>query len=117
MQENRTFDTYFGMLNPYKVANNFSVGDDGVTYLVDGIDDKLTTFKNQYNGKTFLPFKLTTSCVDDMSSDWLASPKDVTNNNNYTASRKINMEGFVGQAAGYAQRLRRLRLRQRRAHR
>ena len=38
-----------------------------------------------------------------MSSDWEASPKDVTNSNNFTASRKINMEGFVGQAAGYAQ--------------
>jgi phospholipase C len=103
LQENRTFDAYFGMLNPYKIANNFSVGDNGVTYLVDGIDDKLTTFKNQYNGKTFLPFKLTTSCVDDMSSDWLASPKDVSNSNDYSASRKINMEGFVDQAAGYAQ--------------
>jgi phospholipase C len=103
LNENRTFDTYFGMLNPYRVANNYNVGDDGVTYNVDGIDDKLTTFTNQYNGKTFLPFKLTTACVDDMSSDWLASPKDVTNNTDYSISRKINMEGFVGQAAGYAQ--------------
>jgi len=32
MQENRTFDHYFGMLNPYRAANGFSVGDDGVTY-------------------------------------------------------------------------------------
>jgi phospholipase C len=103
LQENRTFDTYFGMLNPYRVANKYNVGDDGVTYSVDGIDDKLTTFTNQYNGKTFLPFKLTTACVDDMSSDWLASPKDVTNNNDYSSTRKINMEGFVDQAAGYAQ--------------
>ena len=45
----------------------------GMTYNVDGIDDKLTTFTNQYNGKTFLPFKLATACVDDMSSDWPAS--------------------------------------------
>ena len=56
MQENRTFDTYFGMLNPYRQANNFDVGDDGVTYDVDGIDDKLSTFTNEYSGKKFLPF-------------------------------------------------------------
>ena len=41
LQENHTFDNYFGMLNPYRVANGYNVGDDGVTYTVDGIDDKL----------------------------------------------------------------------------
>ena len=43
LQENRSFDTYFGMLNPYRMANGWNVGDDGNTYNVDGIDDKLTT--------------------------------------------------------------------------
>src|ERR1700719_440339 len=46
MQENRSFDTYFGMLNPYRKANGWNVGDDGNTYNVDGIDDKLTTTAN-----------------------------------------------------------------------
>ena len=100
LNENRTFDTYFGMLNPYRQANNFSVGDDGVMYNVDGIDDKLTTFTNTYNGKTFLPFKLATACVDDMSSDWPASFLDVSNSESIT--RKITMKYFVQEAAGYA---------------
>jgi len=47
LQENRTFDTYYGMLNSYRQANNFNVGDDGNTYNVDGIDDKLTKFMNE----------------------------------------------------------------------
>jgi phospholipase C len=100
LNENRTFDTYFGMLNPYRLANNFNVGDDGITYNVDGIDDKLTTFTNQYNGKTFLPFKMTTACVDDMSSDWPASFEDVSNS--FSTSRKITMKYFVQEAANYA---------------
>src|ERR1044071_693911 len=40
LQENRSFDTYFGMLNPYRQANGYNVGDDGNTYNVDGTDDK-----------------------------------------------------------------------------
>jgi phospholipase C len=76
------------------------VGDDGVTYNVDGIDDKLTTFTNQYNGRTLLPFKVTTACVDDMSSDWPASFLDVSNSESIT--RKITMKNFVQEAAGYA---------------
>jgi len=88
------------MLNPYRQANSFNIGDDGVAYNVDGIDDKLTTFTNQYNGKTYTPFKLTTSCVDDMSSDWPASYEDVSNSESIT--RKISMKYFVQEAAGYA---------------
>ena len=45
MQENRTFDTYFGMLNPYRAANGFKTCADGVNFCVDGIEDKLATFK------------------------------------------------------------------------
>ena len=30
LQENHTFDNYFGMLNPYREANGWNVGDDGV---------------------------------------------------------------------------------------
>jgi phospholipase C len=46
MQENRTFDEYLGMLNPYREANGYNVGADGNTYDIDGIDDKLTKFNN-----------------------------------------------------------------------
>jgi phospholipase C len=102
LQENHTFDNYFGMLNPYRVANGFNVGDDGNTYTVDGIDDKLTKISNQDDqGDTFSLFKLKSTCVDDESSDFLSSYGDV-NRYNFLTNRPIKMDGFVHNAEGYA---------------
>jgi len=102
MQENRTFDHYFGMLNPYRVANGYSVGDDGVTYNVDGIDDKLSTINNlDDEGQSFNLFKLKSTCIDDDSSAWLPGYGDV-NRYDFTIARAINMDGFVHTAEGYA---------------
>ena len=102
LQENHTFDNYFGMLNPYRKANGYNIGDDGKDYEVDGIDDKLTTFNNKDDaGTSYLLFKFTSTCIDDNSSDWLASFGDV-NINDKSTTRKINMDGFVHNAEGYA---------------
>ena len=102
LQENHTFDNYFGMLNRYRKANGWSVGDDGVDYEVDGIDDKLSAISNEDDqGTSYAPFKFTSTCVDDMSSDWLASYGDV-NRYDFLATRAINMDGFVHDAEGYA---------------
>ncbi len=102
LQENHTFDNYFGMLNPYRKANNFNIGDDGMDYEVDGIDDKLSTISNEDDQGTSYPlFKFATTCVDDMSSDWLASYGDA-NRYNFLATRPILMDGYVHNAEGYA---------------
>jgi len=55
LQENHSFDNYFGMLNPYRQANGWNVGEDGVTYNVDGIDDKLDTISNKDDAGTVYP--------------------------------------------------------------
>ena len=102
LQENHSFDNYFGMLNPYRKANGWNVGDDGKDYKVDGIDDKLTTISNEDDeGTSYSLFKFTSTCVDDMTSDWLASYGDV-NRYNFLATRPILMDGFVHNAEGYA---------------
>jgi phospholipase C len=102
MQENHTFDNYLGMLNPYRKTMGWNKGDDGLEYDVDGIDDKLTTIKNEDDANTFYPlFKLASTCVDDLSSDWLASFGDV-NRYNFSSTRPILMDGFVHDAEGYA---------------
>jgi len=102
MQENRPFDHYFGMLNPYRSANGYNVGDDGVTYTVDGIDDKLSTINNlDDEGQSFNLFKLTSTCIDDNSSSWLPSYGAV-NRYDFSSGRLINMDGFVHTAEGYA---------------
>jgi phospholipase C len=101
LQENRTFDNYFGMLNPYRRANGWSVGDDGRTYLVDGIDDKLNTTNVNDEGVAIPLFKLKTTCIDDASSSWLESYGDV-NRYNFLSTRPILMDGFVHTAEGFA---------------
>jgi len=102
LQENRSFDHYFGMLNPYRRTHNFNVGDDGQVYDVDGIDDKLTAISNQDDeGDTFNLFHATSTCLDDMSSAWLESYGDVSRWD-FTPTRQINMDGFVHTAEGFA---------------
>jgi phospholipase C len=102
LQENRTFDTYFGMLNPFRKANNLSVGDDGKEYDVDGIDDKLSTISNVNDqGQAFQLFHTSSSCLDDMSSAWLESYGDVSRND-FSTTRPILMNGFVHTAQGFA---------------
>ncbi len=102
LQENHTFDAYLGMLNPYRESNGWNIGDDGNTYTVDGIDDKLNTISNQDDeGTSFSLFKFATTCIDDDSSDWLASYGDV-NRYDFLATRPINMDGFVHTGEGYA---------------
>jgi phospholipase C len=102
LQENHTFDNYFGMLNPYRAANNFNVGDDGNTYNVDGIDDKLTKISNESDEGTVYPlFKFTSTCVDDLTSSWLESYGDVSRYD-FSSTRAINIDGFVHTAENYA---------------
>jgi phospholipase C len=102
MQENRTFDHYFGMLNPYRHFFGFNIGDDGNTYDVDGIDDKLGIISNvDDEGQSFTLFKLNSTCIDDDSSAWIQSYGDV-NRYNFSTTRPINMDGFVHIAEGYA---------------
>jgi phospholipase C len=102
MQENRSFDSYFGMLNPYRQAKGWTKGDDGQTYTVDGIDDKLSKFTNYDDeNEPFKLFKLQSTCVDDMTSSWLESYGDV-NRYNFNLNRPMLMDGFVHTAENYA---------------
>ena len=102
LQENHSFDNYFGMLNPYRKANGWNIGDDGKDYEVDGIDDKLNSTSNQDDqGDTFNLFKLKSSCIDDATSSWLESYGDV-NRYNFLPTRPMLMDGFVHTAEGYA---------------
>ena len=108
MQENHSFDNYFGMLDPYRDANDWN-SYDGTTYEVDGLtgttpstDSTMRNFSNTNDqGATFPIFALTSTCVDDESSAWEASYGDV-NTYDFSASRPILMNGFVHNAEGYA---------------
>jgi phospholipase C len=101
LQENHSFDNYFGMLNPYRRTNGWNVGDDGQVYTVDGIDDKLNLSNKDDEGVSYPLFKFRTTCIDDESSAWLESYGDV-NRYNFLTTRPILMDGFVHIAEGFA---------------
>jgi phospholipase C len=102
LQENHSFDDYFGMLNPYRHGNGWDVGADGKTYDVDGIDDKLNTIYNvDDEGTKYYLYKFRTSCIDDDSSAWLSSYGDV-NRYNFASTRPTYMDGYVHTAEGFA---------------
>ena len=102
LQENHTFDNYFGMLNPYRQAHGWDVGANGTRYAVDGIAHKLNTISNEDDeGTSYSLFKFTSTCVDDMSSAWLESYGDV-DRYNFSTTRPIRMDGFVHTAEGFA---------------
>jgi phospholipase C len=114
LQENHSFDDYFGMLNPYRQSHGDAIGDDGVTYDVDGIEDKvngqpynavnksgqiISNNDKQHVAHTLYKFKST--CIDDMSSAWTESFGDVALGD-YPTTRTIRMNGFVSNADGFA---------------
>jgi phospholipase C len=101
MQENHTFDNYFGMLNNYRRDKSMNTGDDGHVYNVDGIDDKLHLSNQTDEGVSIPLYKFKSSCIDDATSDWLASYGDV-NRYNFLTSRPMAIDGFVHNAEGFA---------------
>jgi phospholipase C len=113
LQENHTFDNYFGMLNPYRANNGWDKGTDGTPYSVDGIDDKWNTSylagpgtgtnrtisDNDKTGTPHTLYKFKSTCVDDMSSAWSESYYDVSPTKPTT--RPITLTGFVSTAVGF----------------
>jgi phospholipase C len=112
LQENHTFDDYFGMLNPYRLNHGWNIAPDGND--VDGIDDKINgqTYSAVNNSNqvisnndkqggvhTLYPFKST--CVDDMSSAWEESFGDVSLGN-FLTTRPIRMNGYTSNGDGFA---------------
>jgi phospholipase C len=115
LQENHTFDNYFGMLNNYRENNHYDTGADGTVYTVDGIDDKWNTSylagpgagktrtisNNDQKGNPHKLYKFKSTCVDDMSSAWTESFADASLSD-YVVGRTIKMNGYTSNADGFA---------------
>ncbi len=102
LQENHTFDNYFGQLNPYRAKMKWDVGADGVHYAVDGTDDKLPSIANVNDeGSAYSPFLLKSSCIDDMTAVWTSSYSSISRYD-FSTNRKIASDGFVHTAEGFA---------------
>jgi len=68
LQENRSFDSYFGMLGPYKAS-------EGLANDVDGLD--LNTTLPNTQGQAVHPFHYQTVCTENLSPAWNESHVDV----------------------------------------
>jgi phospholipase C len=92
MQENRSFDAYFGKLNDYRASKG--LGRDA--------DDVETDFTNPADdGDNVSTFHLATSCIFNTSAAWLESHGDA-NRFNLADTDPLLLDGFVHTAGGLA---------------
>ena len=68
LQENRSFDSYFGMLGAYKASL-------GLANDVDGVDPNTTLLTSQ--GQPVQPYHYRTVCTEGLSVGWAYSHQDV----------------------------------------
>lgn len=90
LQENRSFDTYFGQLNGYRTAHGLPADVDGMPANASNPAD---------DGTTVTAFKLNNLCIENMSPAWLESHGDY---NRFEPNGPPLMDGFVHTAAGIA---------------
>ena len=93
MQENRSFDAYFGKINDFRA--NQGLGRD-----LDALDTSFTSPAD--DGDTITNYHLITSCINNTSAAWLVSHGD-SNRFSPSDGNPILIDGYVHTAAGIAQ--------------
>jgi len=92
MQENRSFDAYFGKINDYRAS--LTLGRDA--------DDLETNFTNPADdGDTVTNFHLATSCIYNTTAAWLESHGNA-NRFDLSENAPLLLDGFVHTAGGLA---------------
>lgn len=94
LQENRSFDSYFGQLGPYRAANGFGAASDIDGLLAGGATNLMA------DGTPITSYHLMTSCMENMDPDWLESFGDY--NYGQPGSSVFKGDGFVHNAQGRA---------------
>ena len=92
LQENRSFDSYFSNLNNYRAAHGYSTEVDVASP---------TATQPQDGGALVSRFHIATTCIEELSPNWLESHGDV-NRWNPSSDTAILMDGFVHTAQGIA---------------
>lgn len=100
LQENRSFDSYFGKLDTYRVANGFGQAGD-----VDGLPGSPATSPCDaahgcqigIDGNPMTVFHLKSACFDNLDPDWLPSHGDFNFEN--PGSDSPLLDGYLKNAA------------------
>lgn len=97
LQENRSFDHYFGHLPAYWQAHGFPQATNGTT--LDG--EPATASNIDPNGSSVTAYNVQSACTENPSPSWNESHVD-RNRSNPTDSTNAPMDGFLQTAAGDA---------------
>src|ERR671931_439978 len=76
LQENRSFDSYFGQLGPYRASRLQQMGISASPSDVDGIPANVV-LTNHHTGAQVSPFHYRTVCTENLSPSWNESHHDV----------------------------------------
>ena len=111
MQENRSFDHYFGFLNEYRVAQGLPADVDGFpadckSNAKMGSRCSISVETWQGTGPGHLsPYHMKSGCIEDLSSSWQEAHNDVNlhapNEGNW--GKLPPMNGFAAMAGGFAE--------------
>jgi phospholipase C len=93
MQENRSFDHYFGKLPQYRQAH-------GIPGTVNGLPDDASNPGADDPTQLVYPYHLSTDCHENLSPSWNESHVDYNRFN--PSSDVATLDGFVKTAASYA---------------
>jgi phospholipase C len=91
LQENRSFDHYFGQMTAYRQANGIPINGSPAT-----IDDESTgAFSNvsPATGANIAPYHTGSVCTEDLTPDW--EPSHINFNRQNPGSASSPMDGFV----------------------
>ncbi len=102
LQENRSFDNYFGQLNAYRASLGLPQDADdlinpSVPLNPNPTHDGSTCPPNSATGDCAV-YKMKSACIEDLSPSWNESHVDLTDNQSST----IRMNGFAFSAGGFA---------------
>lgn len=96
-QENRSFDSYFGKLNDYRIAHGFGADVDGL----DKVSPQPPSNPTRDGSGFVNVFEFVSQCHENVSPGWNESHTQ-RNRDNPTITNPPLMDGFVHTAAGFA---------------
>ncbi len=104
-QENRSFDSYFGMLNAYRVSQGLGADVDGLPgsatgTVVPDCTNWIACDKGFATGKPIPSYHMNTVCIYNLSPSWNESHIDFDLENFYSLTAKN--DGFAFTAGGFA---------------
>jgi phospholipase C len=103
MQENRSFDEYFGFMTQYRQKNNIPINSsDGK---IRDLSDPAAAAAGAKNispatGRAIPPYHTGSVCTEDLTPDWAESHKEMDLNQPASAGPGSPMDGFVATAFG-----------------